>query len=931
MVVKKRAYFYTVDALIAATLIFVAVLVIPKFYLKEPQSQNLNFVSQDIITTLSTIKVKDSPNSYVQQLITNNNITNTENTLIEQIAQFWALGQSGLAQDLTKNVTDSIIPDNTNFGIWISSGSNAWFTSQNNTPIENSSFVSVSTAIISGVEEGNATPGTSSRVVLTGVNDRTTFAYTFFGGYVGDGNIQHRIVLPNTIRSIKEAYLELDDGNNFTFYINNNLVGTFYKGTGGGNTKNLTADKWVLDASALTYLTPGTNFFNITFLTQQVRYIGGGFFRVKYSTDELDTSLVISQGNYSKKLNYLPGLDGAVNLFDSFYVPGDLVSLNIYLKLKSPYRNYMTVANTTIFTTEGSSNVQEINLTDVNFTSLSYPSLSRITVPIKIGGIYNFSINETGIADIVLVTDFSGSMKKAVEDWDQGNQGGSTNDCVGTVYNVPDIRRTVLAQCLDKEFVINVMNGTFNRLLPIFMYNDRIENNSNYTSFSAINSYIDSYNVGSGYTCLSCALNTAYNFFANYSNPTREKFIVLMSDGIPDTCAVGDPYCNVFNNGTLPSTTLTCGTGSIGGLCDTNGNCDYNPDVINGCNDCKLRDIAANATYNAAKRLKNKFNATIFTIGFGPTSDCSEATKVLNTTAALTNGSYFQSNSPTILRQIYQNISDEIKIRLNQTSQSLIITGNITNPSIIFSDSYIQYTYNPIFPGIPFGYIPVTLETPRFSNNISNGTFLVPSGAVVSEARVTSYSADRWTNYVEIKDGSLTKVFNLTNYGTNYHILGDPFIVEIPTNFVSAGKNNTVRVGTAVSYQDNITSASPDAKAIYTLNIDTLINFSIVSPQSEGCIWAVNYEDGSSSNLRVPSTYAGSDTCTFTSNLDCDAQFNVDAIDNSVCKLFQKLDFDNDGSLDVNFNTTGIDLQTISISGIPYLWGPTTVEARVWQ
>src|SRR3989344_7786178 len=227
----RKGYFYTIDALIAATLIFMAVLIIPKFYLAEPQSQNLNFVSQDIISTLSTIKVKDSTNPYIQSLIASNNITNTENTIIEQIAQFWALGQTQIAQDLTKNITDGIVPENTNFGLWITSGTCTWFTSQNKTPIENSSFISVSTAIISGVEEGNATPGTSSRVVLSGVNDRTTYAYTFFGGYVGDGNLYNRIILPNTIKSIQEAYLEVDDGNNFTLYINNNYVGTFYKGT----------------------------------------------------------------------------------------------------------------------------------------------------------------------------------------------------------------------------------------------------------------------------------------------------------------------------------------------------------------------------------------------------------------------------------------------------------------------------------------------------------------------------------------------------------------------------------------------------------------------------------------------------------------------------------------------------------------------------
>ena len=54
-------------------------------------------------------------------------------------------------------------------------------------------------------------------------------------------------------------------------------------------------------------------------------------------------------------------------------------------------------------------------------------------------------------------------------------------------------------------------------------------------------------------------------------------------------------------------------------------------------------------------------------------------------------------------------------------------------------------------------------------------------------------------------------------------------------------------------------------------------------------------------------------------------------MDNAFYQLLYKLDFDDNGMLYVNFNTTDLDIGFITIRDIPYMWGPTPVEVHSWQ
>ena len=79
----------------------------------------------------------------------------------------------------------------------------------------------------------------------------------------------------------------------------------------------------------------------------------------------------------------------------------------------------------------------------------------------------------------------------------------------------------------------------------------------------------------------------------------------------------------------------------------------------------------------------------------------------------------------------------------------------------------------------------------------------------------------------------------------------------------------------------------------------------------------------------MPSTYSGGDACSYTSaSKSYDAN---DALDNSVYQLFNNLDADKDGRLEFNIDTGNLNVNTLTISKVPSLWGPAIIEIRVWE
>lgn len=895
--------YYTLDGLLAGILIVgITVLLLQNSYY-EPKVEQRNFMSQDILNALAEIQISEISTEFIQNEITTQNINNTNITALEQIGQYWATNQTEKANSLFSDLLNL----------------NQTQTKAIKLTIENEEIYSTTTTeakniistqrMIAGISKGAPLSGYSSSAYLKKIQNKKSIAYAYIGGFIGQGNISIRTeTLPDDINTtnIETLNLQGDFGTNFTLQINNqecNATTTqqkFIPQTTIGE-----VDQWNLTQCTNT-IKPGTNNITINFEQDDIsnQYAAGGMLKIIYRTNTLLENL--SRG--TRQYNF-PGIIGVANLYDSFYVPGNLTNITVALHFKSTEQTFFTIGER-IIEINATGTDQWTTLTDdylKNQENLNYEQLSLNTIPLRFAS-YNATTEtvSSGDADVILITDFSGSMKKAVDSWSQGT---GLTDCE-QLYDYPDARKTHLARCLDNEVVDTIMNYTGNRLWPVFIYNNKIEYYNNPEDKEAIQGYISNFGPqGKGETCLSCALNKAYDILNTYSNENRSKFIIFMTDGAPTHCA----------DGSCESTSTNYGTQTCVGFCDTSGASGCKDDEMTGC---QLTDLsceeAENNTIYSANRINTNINATIYTVGFGLIQECTRASNLIKDIANQTNGTYQHSTNVTELRLIYQNISTEILNKVQQTNQTISVKGNITY-SNLYNDSHINFTYTPITTTNTQGMISITLETQL--ENCTN-EIEIPAGLTIEDAKVTSYSGTHWTDNVTVNNQT---AFNLINYYTPYYRLGDAFIIQVPVNMLNTGLNNiTIETGDSPT---NRTGCSTNNSFIYTGYVPSVTSRSEVTENLEGCTWTIKFEDGQIDTLSVPTEYTGTKTCSYQpGNITYDTK---DTYDTAVYQLLKQLDVDEDGEALVNMNKFDLEITTTTIGGIPYLWGPSLLKIEI--
>lgn len=152
----KKGFYFTIDSLVAGGIIIILIILISSFYIKEQSYLHLNYLSQDVARVLETMKVSEIDNNYVKSLINDGTITHLDNTLLEQIGEFWAQDQMVFANKTASNITSLWVSDTTGIGIWINN-ENVY---SKNVPIKKSLISSKK--IISGIKKGQA-PSSNTR------------------------------------------------------------------------------------------------------------------------------------------------------------------------------------------------------------------------------------------------------------------------------------------------------------------------------------------------------------------------------------------------------------------------------------------------------------------------------------------------------------------------------------------------------------------------------------------------------------------------------------------------------------------------------------------------------------------------------------------------------------------------------------------------
>ncbi len=911
----RKAMYYTMDALLASFLLMsIAVLAITNPF-QDSGSEQRSMLSNDLLNSLSTLKIGELNNSFIEQEMLTGNITDGNLSVLDQIGVFWAENKSEKASELFEVVTQGLLPERS--GVRLSIQGQEIHTKD----YEYKKNVATGTRFLSGVMQGEPLAGYSSSAFLKRIRNKKTSSYAFFGGFIGQGDITFFIEgIPEDVNETKmvDIYLEGDYASNFYFYINNELC----ERTPGNplftpDTTSMVVNAWSLEhCNAM--INPGKNNFSINFTSGLTNsYVAGGLLRIDYRTDELQQSISFGEDTY-----HFPGIFGVANLYDSFYVPGELETMDVSLHFESGVgtQTYITIGERiiTLNTSEGGEQWVHLSNEDLlNTYNLDYEQLSRNTIPLRFAS-YNATTTTLtgGNADVVLITDFSDSMKRSVSTWTLGH---SNQNCQNlfenpTSGNNPNVRRTHLAQCVDNELVDTVMNFSGNRVWPVFIHNKEIKHYNNPEDPEAIKGYINSFPQGQGEAiCLSCAINQAYEILEEYSNENRTKFIILMTNGVPSHC--GADGCSGTSTIFQSDANRQCDV-----LCAGEGSSCSDETIESDCNACINNPGAADNTVIAAQRAVEEINATIFTVGFGPLEKCSLAEDLLTEIAEIGNGTYQHSSDIEELRLIYQNISLEILERLEQENQTVIVEQNITG-STLFGDSHINFTYDPIISGVSPGKISVNVQEPL---SACESTAYIPAGLEIVDAKVISYSGNHWSDIVVLNN---VTVFNLSDYYVPYYRLGDPLVIQVPVDLLEEG-NNTLFVDTGES-PENRTGCSAYNSFIYTAMIPAVTSRTDVLEKIEGCVWTVAYEDGTYDEITVPEDYSGSKTCSYQpGNIAFDG---TDTYDVAIYNLFRQLDLTNSSKVFVNINQLDLEIVTTVVGEVPYLWGPSQVKIEVWQ
>lgn len=386
----KRGIFFSIDALIAVSLILLVV------FLANPIDRSIEFESRlpdDILTSLSAIKMGDLVTSGTGSgiLAGHPDITGTmlpDKTVLEQLG-IYTITNITLAKTLA-NVVLADINTTENMGIWY--GDEIIWISDNRTAFDDAEDVLVDRRIISGF--GNDTGsafGYAARAFLT---DAHKTKYYYFGGYVGDGNITANFSIPGDVTG---ASMELTINEDFDLYINGNDVGSF--SASPSDTQPATYS--LIDSGLEYFLNDSVNV--IEFKSEFPLYISGGYIKVSYESDDIE--------DYS--LQHLTGVKGLFNIYEGLYFPDDFEGLDVNLLVDTNNQTaFISIADTVIMTfqTDGLEPVPIPSMFIEGELSGGYGPLKGKTVPIRIG-LSNVSFVVNATLDIISVFDITASME----------------------------------------------------------------------------------------------------------------------------------------------------------------------------------------------------------------------------------------------------------------------------------------------------------------------------------------------------------------------------------------------------------------------------------------------------------------------------------------------------------------------------------------
>jgi len=499
--------------------------------------QTLHTKAADAVLVLSRIRLADVRREPVVRALFDDSVLSpgaVNQTVMQTLADLWASADArnlSLAQNLSDYFLSRFFLDRVNYAVFASNQSLS-----SRTPAGYYDVAAVSRSVVSGVSSQRAlTQGCVARAFIQNIRGKQEQALAYFGGFEGQGNLTALVRGVPGGANITDVYLEANAGTNFTLYLNGVSCGLLNRTAGAYDVNrwlyNASQNRFCLDAAK----NGSDNVFHINFTGANVsqQYLGGGLVRITFQTDQLASA---PSGTFR---HYFNGVDGIINSYSSFYVPGQITYVTGRLGLNNNYSTFLIVGNRTVYQDNGTDSFREVNVSNAIFSTAfaNYSELSLKTVPLRLGVRGGLS-SGLGNADVVLITDVSGSMSSRMD----SSSTGISRSCADPLLYDPSTQRLSVAKCIDKNFVQAILSGTGNRV-ALVSFDDDIANYTLFTTDGAyLNATIDSYRAGSG-TCIACAINKAHELIGQWGGPDRLRQVVVMSDGV--TSLRGAAWCGL--------------------------------------------------------------------------------------------------------------------------------------------------------------------------------------------------------------------------------------------------------------------------------------------------------------------------------------------------------------------------------------------------
>ncbi|MCF7901110.1 hypothetical protein K9L67_02685, partial [Candidatus Woesearchaeota archaeon] len=101
---NKKSIYFSLDGILAGILIASVLIMLLQNNFYEPKIDQKSFMSQDILNSLTEIKLHEINNQFILDEITNGNITDTNRSVLVQLGEYWALNKTDKAQQLFESV-----------------------------------------------------------------------------------------------------------------------------------------------------------------------------------------------------------------------------------------------------------------------------------------------------------------------------------------------------------------------------------------------------------------------------------------------------------------------------------------------------------------------------------------------------------------------------------------------------------------------------------------------------------------------------------------------------------------------------------------------------------------------------------------------------------------------------------------------------------